>query len=311
MLQTTGNDALVRYNPKRALQEIALLKGIENYYKQAKDFTNLFAAVSEKLQAQARYICWRDSTLVPSRKVGGPGRGKRIASRKSVLPTADPGHDEACRWRKRLCSKQDGLTIIDVTKLEHALKDAQARCLRVCEAKRPYPTMGGLVPEWYTPPDVIEAARKILGRIDLDPATCKTAQKVVRARTYFADCDEALRHKWRGTAFVNPPYLRQYLPQLVDKLTSELEAGNVTAAILLVNASTDAKWFHVALKTCSSVCFSYDRIRCLRPDGTPGHPLTGQTIFYFGGETTKFESCFARIGTCLRMSRAYNGTKGE
>jgi len=32
--------------------------------------------------------------------------------------------------------------------------------------------------EWYTPPHYIESARKVLGSIDLDPASCELPQKV-------------------------------------------------------------------------------------------------------------------------------------
>jgi hypothetical protein len=39
--------------------------------------------------------------------------------------------------------------------------------------------------EHYTPPEVVEAARKLLGAIDLDPFSCALANSVVQATEYF------------------------------------------------------------------------------------------------------------------------------
>lgn len=57
--------------------------------------------------------------------------------------------------------------------------------------------------EAYTPREVVEAARKTLGTIDLDPASCALANTVVRAAMYSTEggCD----HDWHGNVFCNPP----------------------------------------------------------------------------------------------------------
>ena len=39
--------------------------------------------------------------------------------------------------------------------------------------------------EWYTPPDYIEAARTVMGEIDVDPASSDLAQRTVQAAKYF------------------------------------------------------------------------------------------------------------------------------
>jgi hypothetical protein len=48
--------------------------------------------------------------------------------------------------------------------------------------------------EWYTPPDLIEAARQLMDGIDLDPASNEAAQTVIRASTYFTEQHDGLAH---------------------------------------------------------------------------------------------------------------------
>lgn len=62
--------------------------------------------------------------------------------------------------------------------------------------------------EWYTPKNWIEAVRRALGRIDLDPCSSAKANTVVRAGAWWGpgngvDC--SWRDCGHATAFVNPP----------------------------------------------------------------------------------------------------------
>jgi hypothetical protein len=43
--------------------------------------------------------------------------------------------------------------------------------------------------EWFTPPRYIEAVREVLGAIDLDPASCESANRIVQATRYFTAAD--------------------------------------------------------------------------------------------------------------------------
>jgi len=52
--------------------------------------------------------------------------------------------------------------------------------------------------EWYTPAGVIEAAREVLGGIDLDPASSETANRTVGAPRYFTEEDDGLARDWHG-----------------------------------------------------------------------------------------------------------------
>ena len=59
--------------------------------------------------------------------------------------------------------------------------------------------------EHYTPPEIVEAAREVLGVIELDPATSVEANRVVRAIEIMTTSSNGLTRRWRGRVFLNPP----------------------------------------------------------------------------------------------------------
>lgn len=60
-------------------------------------------------------------------------------------------------------------------------------------------------PEWYTPSPFVEAAREVMGEIDLDPASHEEANHVVKAKAFFSVEDNGLAKGWYGCVFLNPP----------------------------------------------------------------------------------------------------------
>ena len=62
--------------------------------------------------------------------------------------------------------------------------------------------------EHYTPSPIVEAARTVLGAIDLDPASCPLANAVVRAEAFYGPgglAEDGLAEPWIGRVFLNPP----------------------------------------------------------------------------------------------------------
>ena len=150
--------------------------------------------------------------------------------------------------------------------------------------------------EWFTPPQYIEAARRVMGGIDLDPASHLIAQQTVQAAHYFTRQDNGLNLSWYGRVWLNPPYAQPYIAQFVAKLVGEFVPGGVEQAILLTHNYTDTTWFHQAEATASLLCFTRGRIRFVDVDGGLCAPTQGQCFFYFGPNVDAFRAVFSAFG---------------
>jgi ParB family chromosome partitioning protein len=150
--------------------------------------------------------------------------------------------------------------------------------------------------EWHTPREYVEAAREAMGGIDLDPASSASAQRSVRAAEFFTPEIDALAQEWHGRVFLNPPYARGVYLQFVEKLVAEFAAGHVPEAVLLLNNSTETKWFRLAARHSAAVCFVKGRIRYISPEGKRSTQIQGQVFVYFGHRPQAFAAVFRRYG---------------
>lgn len=164
----------------------------------------------------------------------------------------------------------------------------------VNEIKKPHVSFNTGNNEWYTPADIIDAARKVLGTIDLDPASSLLANETVKAEKIYTVEDDGLAQEWFGNIWLNPPYASGLIERFVDKLLS----SNFQQAIALVNNATDTEWFSRLANSASVVVFPKGRIKFHKPDGTTGAPLQGQAILYFGNNLSAFKDNFNQYGRC-------------
>lgn len=310
LIAPDGKRDLTLYDPEKGLQTIAVAEAGEKHWRRAKDVTKLIDAIQAKIEAQADYVVWRDVVVEPSQTKGKQKRGHGVSELKPHnLPDADPGKVVAHRWRIRLTRKVDGKTVRDEAKIGQVFEDVRLRCVRICEQQNDGTirgTEGTGEFERYTPAEYIAAVRRVLGDIDLDPATSKQAQETVDAANFLTEKDDGLACEWHGRVFLNPPYHRELAPKFIAKLVEEYEAGRTTAAIVLTNNCTDTEWFLVAAHACASICFTNGRIKFTEPSGKEVLPTQGQAFFYFGDDVDSFESEFCGIGFCARLSRQYD-----
>jgi ParB family chromosome partitioning protein len=158
---------------------------------------------------------------------------------------------------------------------------------------------------WYTPPEYIEAARAVLGEIDLHPASSEKAQETVQARQFFTIEGDGLSKRWEGRIWLNPPYNQNLVDKFVLKLCEHFDQGEVTAALLLTNNCTETLWLQRAAKSAAAICLPAGRVHFLNEEGDPvGAPLQGQVLSYFGPEVERFLTTFHDFGFCARIERS-------
>lgn len=155
--------------------------------------------------------------------------------------------------------------------------------------------------EWYTPPWVLDEARKVLGSIDLDPASNETANAWVQATRFYAKADDGFMRPWAGRVWLNPPF--DETERWARRLEAAYVDGDVTAALLLVNSAPGYNWYERLVDVWPAVQFR-KRMAFVRGDGLVNKDKGGlakksQTIVYFGRDVSLFEAVFAPHGRRL------------
>jgi predicted RNA methylase len=150
--------------------------------------------------------------------------------------------------------------------------------------------------EWYSPPEIVEAARRVLGGFDLDPASSEIANQRVRADLIFTAFDNGLLQRWPvGRIWMNPPYGQPLIGQFCARFAEEVRRGST--GIALVNNATETQWFQAIAAVAGAMCFPSSRISFVTPDGIRKHqPLQGQVIIYAGRYVEQFYDEFSDFG---------------
>jgi phage N-6-adenine-methyltransferase len=149
--------------------------------------------------------------------------------------------------------------------------------------------------EWYTPVVVVEAAREVLGGIDIDPASCAMANETVMAARYFTADDDGLKHDWPGRVWLNPPYGGGRAGAFVEQLLGQVEKRITTSSIVLLSGnSTDTGWFRPLFDF--PICFA-GRIDFIAPGGEANSsPPHGSVCVYVGPDVDRFVRVFEEFG---------------
>lgn len=178
-------------------------------------------------------------------------------------------------------------------------------------------------PEWYTPSPYVECARKVMGRIDLDPASHVEANARVHARRIYTATDNGLTRKWSGRVFLNPP--SGLVGEFWLKLMAEYHAGRVQQAIWIGYSLEQIQtlqqldredFLPIEYDTCyprariafiENVAKRRARFRKLRALGkTPNprsQPSHGNYITYLVGRHAAFRRVFSEFGKVLSADR--------
>ncbi|MFH1010160.1 MAG: DNA N-6-adenine-methyltransferase [bacterium] len=231
----------------------------------------------------------------PPARGAGPGRGKQGAPQSPCLfdipSLAELGISKHESSRAQKLAALPSITFDAIRDGKTTLKD---------EAK-PHVAQNSGDHEWYTPKAYAEAARSVLGKIELDPASTVEANKIVKAERIYTAEENGLKHDWKSkTCFVNPPYDATLIGKFIDKLADSVKVGSVTEAIVLVNNATETKWFVRLAGISSFLCFPTGRVKFWHPR-KESMPLQGQAVAYIGKRGKAFCREFRKFGILVEI----------
>lgn len=127
-----------------------------------------------------------------------------------------------------------------------------------------------------------QAAREVMGGIDLDPASSEEQQAIVGA-DYWCYPDDGLLRAWGGRVFL---CLLEDLGNWPVKVLSEwYDRGSLEVVAIFPAKHTGEQWFQRLLVACNCVCF-------LRQD-----PVAA---FYMGQNGDKFADVFHHLGVTMQ-----------
>ena len=291
-----------QWEPEKTKRREVEAEAIKKLAREIEDWELLDDAVEQQIENQRKFVEWWREKV--TRIKGGDRKSKNQIPRSADLIPMRVAETNTGISNQKVARWDDRLEDIDAYRIALRGPSYRVAMADIAKEKNIRGTAGTGEFERYTPAEYIEMARTVLGEIDTDPASCKVAQKVVKATEFFTAKDDGLAREWHGRVWLNPPYHRDLAPAFIDKLVTELDAGRVTAAIMLTNNSTDTDWFEAAQRSCQAICFTHGRICFSMPSpaagvSTPivmGTPTQGQAFFYFGDDVDRFCEVFCKVG---------------
>ena len=292
---------LIHY--ENACREIALANTID----EAKDWTDK----AEALRAYARQahntemeVQVAEIKLRALRRMGELSKALEKAKNDTALPINGKSKSEQlydAGVSTSAAHRAEQVAEIPEDVFEQRLAEYRDTQTPVTQAKitKPHVAQNSGENEWYTPPDIIQSALSVMGRIDLDPASTEIANKTVGAAEYYTKTENGLEQKWRGNIWLNPPYSQPLIRHFSDKVCKTAVSHDYHM-MTLVNNATETEWFQNMARLANAICFISKRVKFLDPDGNPGAPLQGQAILYFGPAVLDFTAVFSVHGAVLK-----------
>lgn len=174
---------------------------------------------------------------------------------------------------------------------------------------------------WETPDHILDKVKRVLGRIDLDPASSSKANKRVQAIQFQTASFDSLNTEWFGadtslgigTIFLNPPGGKIGNQSKVALFWKQLmmyrDLGLIDHAIFLA-FSLEALQVTQG-KQCKPIaefpfCVPMSRIKFLGEDNSKQQPSHSNMIVYVPGlqnETELFTEVFSSLGRVLNTKR--------
>lgn len=149
--------------------------------------------------------------------------------------------------------------------------------------------------DWYTPVVWVDRVRAFYGgTIDLDPASCATANTVVRATRYYTRADDGLVRPWEGRCYVNPPFSRGMRARFLDAAVAAARAG--AEVVWLSDHDHSTAWGARLLRDASAYCLPEGRAVFWKQAGLKRVGERPLVVAYMGESVQKFRRHFENYG---------------
>ena len=164
---------------------------------------------------------------------------------------------------------------------------------------------------WYTPPQILEMAREVLGAIDLDPASDAWGNETVKAEKFFTQAECGLTQNWSFsddplTVWLNPPGgkvgNKSQTALFWGKLMDMRRTGGLKHAVFMAFSAEALQNTQGKGTPCLMdfpFCIPAKRIRFVSRGVEKFAPSHSNAIVYVPGtvnESGKFRNVFTQLG---------------
>jgi hypothetical protein len=249
------------------------MKWVADHFDGSHDTANLYMDLARNSE-RVRKMLADDPQLSLRRAV------KNLRADRKRKPAA--GEDETCFWGGTIRRQRSGPV--------HLGLPSVGELSMVELPTKPPPLKGG--DRYFTPRNIIDAARAAMGGIDTDPATHPVAQQYIGADHAYTIADDGLTQPWHGRVWCNPPY--GDWGRWVPKIFEEYESGRVTdVCVLLPCMAMPTVAVSKLIVAADALWISNRRLKF--GDATSTHP-DGSAIAYLGPNESAFIREFSPLG---------------